>query len=41
LGEANGGRLLTFVVMERKGKMRLIMAYPMPANHWEIYRGEE
>jgi predicted DNA binding CopG/RHH family protein len=31
LGEANGGRLLTFIVMERKGKMRLIMAYPMPA----------
>lgn len=31
LDDTNRGRLLTFVVMERKGKTRLITAYPMPA----------
>jgi hypothetical protein len=41
LGEANGGRLLTFVVMERKGKTRLITAFQCPPNHREIYREKE
>jgi uncharacterized DUF497 family protein len=42
LGETNAGRLLTFVVTERKGKIRFITAYPMHAAQREIYReGEE
>jgi uncharacterized protein len=41
LGETDRGRLLTFAVMERKGKIRFITAYPMPARHRDIYRGGE
>ena len=41
LGETNAGRLLAFVVMERKGKLRFITAYPMHPKQREIYRGEE
>jgi len=41
LGETNKNRLLAFVVTERKGKIRFITAYPMPAEQREIYRKEE
>ena len=41
LGETNTGRLLTFVIMERKGKIRFVTAYPMQPQQREIYRGEE
>jgi uncharacterized DUF497 family protein len=41
LGETNTGRLLTFVVTERKGKIRFVTAYPMQPQQREIYRGEE
>jgi len=41
LGETSKGRLLTFVVTERKRRIRFITAYPMPAKHRQIYRGEE
>lgn len=41
LGEATKGRLLTFVVTERKGKIRFVTAFPMPPRQREIYRGEE
>jgi uncharacterized protein len=41
LGETNTGRLLTFVITERKGKIRIVTAYPMHPRHWEIYSGEE
>jgi uncharacterized protein len=40
LGETRRGRLLTFVVTERKGKIRFVTAYPMPSRQREIYRGE-
>jgi uncharacterized DUF497 family protein len=41
LGETNRGRLLTFVVIERKGKIRFVTAYPMHAMQRRIYRGED
>ena len=41
LGETNAGRLLTFVVTERKGKIRFVTAFPMHPRQREIYRGEE
>jgi uncharacterized DUF497 family protein len=41
LGETHSARLLTFVVTERKGKIRFVTAYPMHAKQREIYRGEE
>jgi CRISPR/Cas system CMR subunit Cmr6 (Cas7 group RAMP superfamily) len=41
LGETNTGRLLTFVVTERRGKLRFVTAYPMPPQMREIYRGED
>ena len=41
LGETNNGRLLTFVVTERRGKIRFVTAYPMPPQMREIYRGED
>lgn len=41
LGETNKGRLLAFVVIERKGKIRFITAYPMHPRQREIYRGDE
>ena len=41
LGETNRGRLLTFVVIERTGKIRFVTAYPMDALQRRIYRGEE
>jgi hypothetical protein len=41
LGETNNGRLLTFVVTERRGKIRFVTAYPMPSRMREIYRGED
>lgn len=40
LGETNRGRLLTFVVIERTGKIRFVTAYPMDALQRRIYRGE-
>jgi uncharacterized DUF497 family protein len=40
LGETNRGRLLTFVVIERTGKIRFVTAYPMDAMQRRIYRGE-
>lgn len=41
LGETNNGRLLTFVVTERQGKIRFVTAYPMPPQMREIYLGED
>ena len=41
LGETNSGRLLTFVFTERRGKLRVATAYPMPPQMREIYRGED
>jgi len=38
LGETNRGRLLTFVVIERTGKIRFVTAYPMDALQRKIYR---
>jgi hypothetical protein len=40
LGETSRGRLLTFVVIDRMGKVRFVIAYPMPAAQRRIYRGE-
>jgi uncharacterized DUF497 family protein len=40
LGETNRGRLLTFVVVERKGRLRFVTAFPMHAAQRQIYRGE-
>jgi uncharacterized DUF497 family protein len=41
LGETDRGRLLTFVVTERRGKVRFITAHPMSAEQRAIYRLEE
>ncbi len=41
LGETDAARLLTFVVTERRGKIRFVTAHPMHAKQREIYRGEE
>ena len=41
LGESNRGRLLTFVVTERSGKIRFVTAHPMHPTQREIYRGEK
>lgn len=41
LGETNAARLRTFVITERKGKIRFVTAHPMHAKQREIYRGEE
>ena len=41
LGETDAGRLLTFVITERKDKLRFVTAHPMHAKQREIYRGEE
>jgi uncharacterized DUF497 family protein len=41
LGETPAGRLLTFVVTERSGKIRFITAYPMHKKQRELYREEE
>jgi hypothetical protein len=40
LGETSTGRLLTFVVIERLGKIRFVTAYPMPPLHRHIFRPE-
>src|ERR1017187_6621200 len=41
LGETNKGRLLTFVVTERRGKIRFVTAHTMHPTQREIYRGEK
>jgi hypothetical protein len=41
LGETHRGRLLTFVVIERQGKVRFVTAYPMHALQRRVYRGED
>jgi uncharacterized DUF497 family protein len=41
LGETSGGRLLTFVITERRGKIRFVTAHPMYDKQREIYREEE
>jgi len=41
LGESNRGRLLTFVVIERAGKIRFVTAYPMHISQRRIYRRED
>ncbi len=41
LGETSQRRLLTFVVTERKGKIRFVTAFPMHPRQREIYREEE
>jgi hypothetical protein len=35
------GRLPTFVVTERRGKIRFVTAHPMHPTQREIYRGEK
>ena len=40
LGETKKGRLLTFIVTERKGSIRFVTAHPMHPRQREIYRGE-
>jgi hypothetical protein len=37
LGETRRGRLLTFVVIERKGKVRFVTAYPMHALQRRVF----
>ena len=41
LGETNRGRLPTFVVTERRGKIRFVTAHPMHPTQREIHRGEK
>ena len=41
LGETNRGRLPTFVVTERRGKIRFVTSHPMHPTQREIYRGEK
>ena len=41
LGETHAARLLTFVITERKDKIRFVTAHPMHTKQREIYRGEE
>ena len=41
LGETNTGRLLAFVVTQRRGKIRFVTAYPMHPQQREVYRGEK
>lgn len=41
LGETSKGRLLTFVITERQGRIRFVTAHPMHNKQREIYRGEE
>ena len=41
LGETQSGRLLTFVVIEREGKIRFVAAYPIHPKQREIYRREQ
>lgn len=40
LGETASGRLLTLVITERKGKIRIVTAHPMHHKQREIYREE-
>jgi len=39
--ETQSGRLLTFVVIERGGKIRFVAAYPIHPKQREIYRREQ
>jgi uncharacterized DUF497 family protein len=41
LGETLDGRLLTLVVTERQGRIRVVTAHPMHSKQREIYRQEE
>lgn len=41
LGQTSRGRLLTFVIMERQGRIRFVTAHPMHHKQREIYREEE
>jgi uncharacterized DUF497 family protein len=41
LGETSEGRLLTFVITERQGRIRFVTAHPMHTKQREIYREEE
>ena len=41
LGETDSGKRLTFVVTERKGKIRFVTACPMHPKQRDICRGEE
>ena len=41
LGETSRGRLLTFVVTGRQGRIRFVTAHPMHSKQREIYRGQE
>jgi uncharacterized protein len=40
-GETSEGRLLTFVITERQGRIRFVTAHPMHHRQREIYREEE
>jgi uncharacterized DUF497 family protein len=41
LGETNTGRLLAFVMTERRGRIRFVTCYPMPPKQRAIYKGAE
>ncbi len=41
LGDTAEGRLLAFVITERKGRIRFVTAYPMHQKQREFYLGEE
>ena len=41
LGETRNGRLLTFVITERIGKIRFVTAFPMHPKQRAIYRQQE
>ncbi len=41
LGETNAAKLLTFVITERKGKIRFVTAHPMHTKQREISGGDE
>jgi hypothetical protein len=41
LGETSEGRLLTFVITERKGRLRFVTAHPMHQKQRQFYREEE
>ena len=41
LGETPAGRLLTFVITQRRGRIRIVTAHPMHPKQREFYRGEQ
>jgi uncharacterized protein len=41
LGETRARRLLTLVITERRGSVRIVTAHPMHAKQRRIYQGED